>query len=438
MPEACQHLVVRLRLEQARLLNWGEKVDLVEDMLDQPSRVLCLHRNLILDILIEMQVAFKSCLKTGRKYGALFPTPSSTSKVEKDKWTILQQTMTTLDKAPTLSQRLQWATIDQYKFSSLVNRLIGYNDSIESLLDRTSLDALHVLQKHSHVALLQLTDKVDELMVLANAFNLQAPSQEVSGISRSSTLVQDEAADSSTSARLAAFKAEQTALEMRSIDETSFLIDYKDIHINNEDCARPTGKYEGNPIWIEWKAYDGQHGPQSRWNQMISQRVQKLSILLASKSTPEEFQAPFCMGYFDGSTAESDRFGLLYRVPADVPDGVGPLSLSQYICTGRKTTLSDRISLAHSLALSLMYLHSVSWLHKSIRSENVLFFPGSSTKAVKISQPILYTPVLMTQEQRRSGRHENWIKKCIDPPSVRACRTPGPRNHTIFLLWVFF
>lgn len=389
MPKACQHLVIRLRLEQARLLNWGEKVDLVEDMLDQPSRVLRLHRNLILDILVEMQVAFKSCLKTGRKYGALFPIPSPTSKVEKDKRTILQRTIATLDRGPILSQRLQWAMVDQDKFSSLVNRLIGYNDSIESLLDRTSLDELQMLQKHSHVAILQLTDKVDELMVLASAFNLQAPSQEVSGISRSSTLVQDQPADSSTSARFAAFKAEQTALETRSISGTSFLIDHKNIHIEDADCVRPTGKYENNAIWIEWKEYDGQHGPQSHWNEMISQRVQKLSVLLASKSTPAEFRAPFCMGYFDGSTTECDRFGLVYRIPAGAPDGAGPLSLRQYICTGRKTTLNERISLAHSLAQSLMYLHSVSWLHKSIRSENVLFFPGPSTTAINISQPIL-------------------------------------------------
>jgi Prion-inhibition and propagation/Protein tyrosine and serine/threonine kinase len=389
MPKAYQHLLVRLRLEQARLINWGEKVDLVEDQLDQPSRILHLHRNLILDILVEMQVAFKLCLKTSAKYGPISSTSGSIVKPEKEKRTILQRTMAILDKAPTLAQGLQWAMVDQEKFTSLVNRLIGYNDSIESLLDRTSLEQLQMMQKQSHIAVLQLTGKVDELMVLARAFNLQAPNQEVPGLSRSSTIVDDQSTGSSTSSRLAVFKAEQTALEAKNINGASFSIDPRHIIIQDEDNVRPTANYQHTAVWIEWKEYDGHLGPESAWNKMVAERVQKLAILLASKSTPPEFHAPYCLGYFDGSTVETDRFGLVYGVPCGAAGGTGPISLRQRLRTGIAISLNERIALAHAIAQSLMYLHSVSWLHKSVRSDNVLFFPDSSTKKLNFNQPIL-------------------------------------------------
>src|SRR5271170_905829 len=73
MPENFEHLRVRMRIEQVRLLNWGEKVGLLEDMLEQPSVALQLHRNLIIDILFEIQRLFKGCLKIKEKFDNLVP-----------------------------------------------------------------------------------------------------------------------------------------------------------------------------------------------------------------------------------------------------------------------------------------------------------------------------------------------------------------------------
>jgi Prion-inhibition and propagation/Protein kinase domain len=389
MPKSYQHLIVRLRLEQSRILNWGEKVGVVETLLDQPSRILNLHRNLILDILLEVQAAIRSCMKTNGKYGPLLPSPSSALKQEKENRTFLQRTMKVLDKGPVLASKLQWAMVDHVKFSTLVNQLIGYNDSIETLLDRNTLGQIHVMQKQSHVAILQLTDKVDELAVLAQAFHLRAPHGEVRGISRSSTLVDDLSDASSTSARLAVFKAEQTTLNMKSFDGASFLIDSHEIDILNAGHLRPRAQYQNHAVWIEWKENDGRLGAHSNWNKIISERIQKLAILLASKSTPPEFHAPYCLGYFDASIGETDRFGLVYRVPEGDASSAGPISLRQCLDTGITTTLNGRIALAYAIAQSIMYLHAVSWLHKSIRSDNVLFFSGLRATKEDLNHPML-------------------------------------------------
>lgn len=54
LPADYQYLRTRLRIEQSRHLNWGEQIGLLEDSLEQPSRLLHLHRNLILEILLEV------------------------------------------------------------------------------------------------------------------------------------------------------------------------------------------------------------------------------------------------------------------------------------------------------------------------------------------------------------------------------------------------
>jgi len=57
-----------MRIEQTRFLEWGDKVGLIEDALDRPSRVLHLNRNLIVDLLLEVQALLKSCATMGSKY----------------------------------------------------------------------------------------------------------------------------------------------------------------------------------------------------------------------------------------------------------------------------------------------------------------------------------------------------------------------------------
>ena len=387
VPASYHHFLVRLRLEQTRLLNWGEKVGLMEDLLDQPSRILRLHRNLILEILLEMQTAFRACLKTKGRYDPLLSTASFPLKSEKEKRTMFQKTTAFLDKMPQLTARLQWAIVDQEKFSTLVNQLIGYNDSIESLLDRNSLDQVQVMQRQSHMAILQVTSKIDELMDLAKAFNLQAL-REVPGVTQNSAAVHEEV-DAETSARLAVFKAEQTGLETKRIHEAALRIDLHRLDIESSDGHRPRAIYHNAAVWIEWKEYNGQLRPSADWNRILLERIQKLAILLSSSFTPPEFHVPRCLGYFDGSTAETGRFGLIYSIPARAATSTGPTSLRQCLQIGMGVSLNTRVVLAHAIAQSIMYLHAVSWLHKSVRSDNVLFFLESPAVSADLSRPIL-------------------------------------------------
>lgn len=56
--------------------------------------------------------------------------------------------------------------------------------------------------------------------------------------------------------------------------------------------------------------------------------------------------------------------------------------------TVRKPRVTDRIKLAHALSNCLLYLHAVNWLHKGLRSHNILFFK-TKTGHVDYSQVYL-------------------------------------------------
>ena len=57
-----------------------------------------------------------------------------------------------------------------------------------------------------------------------------------------------------------------------------------------------------------------------------------------------------------------------------------PLSLLSALTSAGeyRNTLKHRVMLAYDLALSVYQLHVVKWVHKSLRSENVIFFPSSA------------------------------------------------------------
>lgn len=174
MRAAYQHLQVRLRMDQFRLLNWGEKVGLIEEQLNHPSRVLQLNRNLIIDFLLQFQTLFRSCVAIQDRSDQLVPqkpTENDMAVSNKDTFsrrfpkgtnTMLSKTLGLLEKAPEVSKRLQWAVVKMDRFEGLVEKLIHFNASIEALLDSAATDHLQMLQQQTFMAMLQLNSNVVE------------------------------------------------------------------------------------------------------------------------------------------------------------------------------------------------------------------------------------------------------------------------------------
>src|SRR5436189_4382105 len=117
MPSQYRHLRTRLRIEQTRLVTWAEKVGLVQELLEEPSRTLSMNKNLIMDILLEIQAAFKSVVKISTVYDQVVPQQELVAKgSSRSQISILRRTLDHIEKPSKLIARLEWAMIKQGNF----------------------------------------------------------------------------------------------------------------------------------------------------------------------------------------------------------------------------------------------------------------------------------------------------------------------------------
>lgn len=374
-----------MRIEQTRFLEWGDKVGLVEDALDRPSRVLHLNRNLIVDLLLEVQALLKSCATMGSKYDSIVElkepvvagSERSSQKGPPNKTdTLMRKTLGIFEKTKELPERLQWAMVKQKDFETLISRLIGYNDSIENLLDKVTMKDLQISQYQTNLAMLQLNDKVDQLMDISRAMKIpsQSPvSPTMTSISQGIGAGAGYAEATADVVLLAEFKAQLNSKD--DSNEELKPLNFKSLRLGSIKANRSEAIYEGNAVWVEWKEGSREANEQASLSLDILRRVQKLAILLKLPNKPPQFRAPMCVGYFEDHNDR--RYGFVYEKPPAVSPSTPPVSLLELLTAGRRPSLTRRIALANALARCLMYLHSVNWLHKGFRSSNIVFFPES-------------------------------------------------------------
>ena len=326
MPAQYHHMRIRLRIEQERLLNWGEKVGLEQERIKNPSRLLQQNGNLIIDIMLEMQATFRETVIIEGTYAQYDPQPAPEDSTTPDKLrpttpdklrptsTMLEKTLMFLEKVPKKTKsRLTWAMVKRDKFKTLIDKLIGHNTYIEGLLDNVAMEQLQFMQQQTYMAILQLNSNVAELKEISLAMQIRTSASTPSLHTSSDTSEHDSSRTSF--ARLADFKAQQIALD----EEPSEMepIKSEKVHVEeSDDESRSEAVYQSKRIWIEWKYYDLSTDPRSDWNKTIEKRIKKLAILLSSDKKPEQFGAPHCLGYFND---EEERYGFLYRKPIDVP-----------------------------------------------------------------------------------------------------------------------
>jgi hypothetical protein len=153
--------------------------------------------------------------------------------------------------------------------------------------------------------------------------------------------------------------------------------------LSDKDLRRSKGAYqnpstsEPDAVIIEWVSYD-KEDLDARLNHL--RRIDDLARMVHSASDRHpDLHTIDCLGYTDD--APSNRYGLVYNAPDQSFS-----TLSSLITSNDHQTpdLGDRFRLAHTLAVALWSLHSLDWLHKSLSSNNILFFPSAfSTSATR-------------------------------------------------------
>ncbi|GKZ52021.1 hypothetical protein AbraIFM66951_009662, partial [Aspergillus brasiliensis] len=156
-----------------------------------------------------------------------------------------------------------------------------------------------------------------------------------------------------------------------------------------------TGFYDGSPVLVEQKTV-----PVSASHNLLEPRIEKIVHLLKASQNIKELRTLPCIGYVytqpgEGSLdidADYCRYEFIYTIHA------GPiLSLHDMLkdmerrkgARRRELSLDKRFDIARTLSRALLYLHAAEWLHKGIRSSNIMFVPSNQPNNGQSGSPYL-------------------------------------------------
>ena len=416
----------RLQIEYARLLDWCEVVGLIKDSEGQGlPESLKVDTIVLFAVLTEIRVSMEDLADISGKYIELNPEMDATtekSAVELDLLEEFSHITLSYDKkgghrkyprglnsiargtsmASSIARnpkRLQWMAFDKDVFLKLLGRLTEFNDHLYELLHGHQARALELATQKSYLEMVQMRASVEELKQLVTAAML-LQEHDPGEFSSAPTRRRNE----KTLASLAGFKRLNAAFDefprqhskVREQVTTCSQLTYSKVFYDEKNASTLSvdgrihveGKlYPGDgteqSVWIEWKAYKTKYSRRLEKHVPLPEnlkRVKELVSLLESDK-PRQFCAPQCLGFFDDrddvkESQHDARFGLVFQKPEK---SSLPVSLRQMICRGPKVSLTDRVSLAHKISTCVLYLQTVNWLHKGLRSDSVMFLSDDSS-----------------------------------------------------------
>lgn len=407
MPKDCQALHLRLLFEYSRLIEWADFIGLSDE--DQHAHYDITYKanrsevygvlnevNTRVNTLKSIERSYSQEIEAGERVGQHLADPggqgvqqhSAIDTNEREVFTkadrntlkgLKQSLAATSNSAPrkhfkavelmiraakAIKQILRrprtlvWSAVDKSKFTSELARL---SELTQFLCDSMG----HAVQKHmlkslqdSYLAVLDVADDVTMIKTALQSIQAAPP---MSGLME----------------RLTVFKIQHQKISVTQQFDSSLLeLDARKISVSyDQDAEKETSSLrniatiDATHVWVEWKRYREIDEPAPK----TTLRVQQLTSLLRTPQMPAEFRVPPCRGYILDEA--HGRFGFVYdfAVPsiARAPNGAVPLSLHDLL-EMTPWSFPGRFQAAQNLASSLIYLHAAGWLHKDLRSANVV------------------------------------------------------------------
>ena len=198
-------------------------------------------------------------------------------------------------------------------------------------------------------------------------------------------------------------------------------------------------------VFVEFKPYELRRRATQPAG-IVIQRVKNLAKLLAHAKAPDAgFRTLLCVALVQ--QIDPTRFAFAFELPEEsFPTGLMPLTLQQAIESKSEVrpTLGERFTMATAIAQTVFELHSVHWLHKSIRSENILFgreIAGPDAYIPTYSRPFIVGFEFSREENDRStteqdGRLERNIYRHPDRQGAPDDSARFTALHDIYALGV--
>lgn len=437
--------VVRLDETDDHLLISNSSKGLLLDVLDQQRRLLHQfgrlddkYKKLSKPLLIDAEEANDGILPDPPAYSLTDYKSPTLQRVDSDfqrrfpqSEALLKKALEWAKKSREYPRRLKWATFDKLRMEHLVLKLTSFNDFMREMMNQSQLQSLAIKQTRTEFQIMQLNSSIQNLVQIFESTALirkrdrrraRYPTNPVRAFMQAHGLEDIDEENELVKpamqnlAALAQIKALNYAIEDPTLftDEftstlalaptaseiSSVELSRKDITIlpgeendeSNEnqrvEAYYQPPKSKKTSVWIEWKTYEPPTFQSTSPDPKIHERVKALATLLKENNRTDQFRAPHCLGYFRDMHPETGedhwRFGLVFEKPSSAHPSTRPLSLHTLLMDSKveMPSLTDRITLMRLLSETIERLHAVNWLHKGLRSSNILFFSDSGPSEI--------------------------------------------------------
>lgn len=289
-----------------------------------------------------------------------------------------------------LPKRLWFAAFDRDKFKDMVAEVRIYVQELWSLLDPLTQDDMLHQQRLVLSRVIRLTEKIDDAKALGEALSSTTiPAGDDRGLMPLANMAAVKAAilkiDSGSSEPVRGPDEDNIVENVQPLREISQsqLLDFAPLNAPG-DVGLAT--FESQMCFVELKNISSE----SRWK--LLKRVQHLAQVL---HVPKDlrFRSLHCIGL--SVDDDASRVAFVFQLPASAAQHT--ISLKD-ILSGVKgpkaPSVSARMNLAVQIAQSIRYFHTVGWMHKNLRSENVRFFAADASSFLEGGESVLADPVL--------------------------------------------
>ena len=283
-------------------------------------------------------------------------------------------------------QRLWWASVDRARLEELVAKIKTFIQELWYLLDSVRQDDMSQTLQVILSQLIGMSGKVDELTTLREALlqftdpgppTLNSPSKSLASAADIKTVSVNlgAATHGPPPTYIASMDKHSHSPSWSSVPtcDTKLIKQYTPIK-SNSDMGIAT--YQDRSVFIEWRI------PPHQFESKIIERIADLANVLSTPKQPD-----FCSLQCTGLARDNDggKIAFIFDAPSLVTAQL-PRSLRNLF--GLNPSVTERVQLALEITQSVKYFHTAGWLHKNLRSENILFWPVD-TSISPLSRPAL-------------------------------------------------
>lgn len=462
--------MIKMKVEELRLIDWARSVRL--DYTDRHLLLNHMSKDMVMGIMEQQQKLLHSF---GRLNSTYEPLAEPVLKEINENFVFNSDRLLTdgevnnvrfpaaedlINKVREFNKQLQkpvkklrWAASGKDRMEILISHLVYFNDKLNEALDKTQRDSLREEQLRTQYQIVLLNRNVENLVQIVQSHRVTAPSFPAvlgrAGSEYGQLTGPHVARDPHTQplAALAQFAAvnlqsesmngirditasftqridlNHSADEIQNTKVDLSAIELKQTSDEIQETERTEGMYEGKDVWIEWKIAEPSPVQSNGTKDIVHERMSTLAGLLREMNKIVQFRAPECLGYFYDD--DYDRFGFVFAKPTTITEA--PISLRKLL-DAEMPSLTDRVTIMRLLAETVERLHAVDWLHKGLRSHNILFFTDPNTGTINYNDPYI-----SGFEYSRPAQRDDLTQRPSNDPAADIYRHPSTQSGAGFL-----